>query len=97
MQGKKVVPVVLMAAVFTVPTVAAATETRTQIPLGEDPVMATPIEIPKIDPVNPIGATPIEIPKIDPTGATPIEIPGDGGLRIIPICDPNDPDCEEGT
>ena len=86
----------------------SATEAVTQAPPGDDPVMATPIEIPRIDRVNPTGATPIEIPKIAPTGATPIaipqaaprgatplEIPGDGGLVIIPICDPDDPDCEQ--
>ena len=55
----------------------------------DDPVMATPIEIPG----DPVGATPIEIPG-DPVGATPIEIPGNERIRILRPCDPNDPDCK---
>ncbi len=82
-----------MLAIVSVALSAFATD-RTQ-PIGSDPVMATPIEIPKIDPVNPITATPIEIPKIAPILATPIEIPGDPNQRLVPTCDPNDPDCEE--
>ena len=90
----RVVLAALLAAASMAPLDAWATD-RTQ-PIGDDPVMATPIEIPKIHPVNPVAATPIEIPKIAPVLATPIEIPGDPNQRLIPVCDPNDPDCEDG-
>ena len=86
----------------------SATEAVTQAPPGDAAAMSTPNEIRRNERVNrrgagrieipkvaPTGATPIEIPKVAPTGATPIEIPGDGGLVIIPICDPDDPDCEQ--
>ena len=91
----RVVLVAMAAAMSMAPLSAVATD-RTTLPIGDDPVMATPIEIPKIDPVGPITATPIEIPKIAPILATPIEIPGDDTRRVVPTCDPNDPECEDG-
>ncbi len=90
----RVVLAALLFAASMAPLDAWATD-RAQ-PIGEDPVMATPIEIPKIHPVNPVAATPIEIPKIAPVLATPIEIPGDDTRRVTPACDPNDPNCEDG-
>ncbi len=88
----RVVLTALLAAVSMAPMSTLATD-MTQ-PIGDNPVMATPIEIPKINPVNPVAATPIEIPKIAPILATPIEIPGDSNTRLVPTCDPSDPNCE---
>ena len=93
MPRHRVVAAVVLAAVSVAPIGALAMD-RTQ-PVGSGPVMATPIEIPKIDPVSPVVAMPIEIPKIAPILATPIEIPGDGTSRAVPTCDPTDPTCED--
>ena len=84
----------LLASFLLAPTSAVAADLMT-LQSGDDPIMATPIEIPKINPDNPIAATPIEIPKITPLVATPIEIPGGSSSRLIPTCDPNDPNCED--